>query len=477
VAIDEVRIGDRVLVNPGARVPVDGVVLSGHSFVDEASITGEPLPAEKSAGDVIYAGTINQSGALDVRADRVGRDTSFGKIIMAVEQAERSRAPIQRTADRLSAYLVYFALGCAALTYALTRDARSTIAVIIVAGACGIAAGTPLAVLGGIGRAARGSAIIKGGRYLEALWAIDTVVLDKTGTLTLGQPVVRALRPATGVSDGDLLSAAAVAERRSEHPLARAILRRADDMRLPRVEPDRFSYEIGRGVAATLDGVDVIVGTATMLAARGVTLSDNGRAESGDVASVFVARGERYLGAIDIVDQVRPESAAAVRALRAMGLRTVLLTGDRAAVAAAVGRELGVDEVAGELLPEAKADAVKQMIARGNKVAMVGDGVNDAPALMQATVGIAMGSGTDVARESASIVLLGSDLSTLVETFRLARRTRRTIMQNFVGTLGVDGVGVGLAAFGMLNPLLAAFIHVSSELAFILNSARLLPGR
>ena len=477
VRADEIRIGDLVLVNPGSRIPVDGTVAGGHSFVDQAPITGESMPVEKSAGAWAYAGTINQSGALEVRAERLGRDTSFGKIVEAVERAERSRAPIQKLADRLAGYLVYFALGAAALTFLITRDVRSTISVVIVAGACGIAAGTPLAILGGIGRAARQGAIIKGGRYLETLARVDTVIFDKTGTLTLGAPEVEEVLPAAGISERTLLEAAAAAERRSEHPFAKAILAIAESHSISVVEPQDFAYTPGRGITARVDGDEIVAGTRALLGERQVAAPEDASDDSRGSSAVLIARGGRYLGAIRVADSVRPEAKAAVGGLKAIGIRTILLTGDARNVAEAVAAELGVDEVAAELLPEAKQARVKSLVERGRVTAMVGDGINDAPALMQANVGVAMGSGTDVARESASVVLLGNNLLKFVETVRLARRTRRTILQNFVGTLAVDGVGIGLAAMGLLNPLLAAFIHVSSELVFILNSARLLPTR
>jgi heavy metal translocating P-type ATPase len=471
---DQVLVGDLVLVNPGAKVPVDGTVVAGHSFVDQATITGESMPVEKSTGAGVFAGTINQSGALEVRAGRLGRDTSFGKIIEAVERAERSRAPVQRLADRLAGYLVYFAMAAAAVTFAVTRDARSTISVIIVAGACGIAAGTPLAILGAIGRAARQGAIVKGGLYLETLAKIDTVALDKTGTLTFGAPEVREIQAVAGVDPRTVIEAAAIAERRSEHPLGKAILTRAGGLGLPVLEPDEFAYAPGRGVVARINGDEVVVGNRALFRERGI---DTGGANGngGAASEVLVARGGRLLGAIHIADRLRPEAKGAVAELRAMGLKTVLLTGDQRGVAEAVARELGVDEMIAELLPDAKLEQVRRMVGQGRKVAMVGDGVNDAPALMAASVGVAMGSGTDVARESANVVLLGNDLSKFVETVRLARWMRGIIMQNFVGTLVVDGVGMGLAAVGLLNPLLAAFIHVASELTFILNSTRLLP--
>jgi heavy metal translocating P-type ATPase len=476
ISLSEVTIADTVLVAPGERIPVDGTVRGGHSYVDQATITGESTPVEKAAGAIVFAGTINQSGILEITVERLGRDTSFGKIIQAVEQAERSRAPVQKTADRYAGYLVYFALACAALTFTITRDARSTISVIIVAGACGIAAGTPLAILGAIGRAAHEGAIVKGGRYLEALWAVDTIAFDKTGTVTVGSPNVREVRPVDGVSEQAVLQAAAIAERRSEHPLAEAIVRRADAVGLAPTEPDTFQYIPGRGIAANTNGDEILVGSRAHFAGRGLTVDLYWATEVGRaVSEVFVARGGRLLGSILIADPVRPEAPAAIRALQRMGLKTVLLTGDARLVAEVIAKDLGIDHVEADLLPDQKVEAVSQMGAVGHNVAMVGDGVNDAPALAHATVGVAMGSGTDVARESADIVLLGNDLSKFVETVRIARRAQGIIRFNFIGTLAVDAVGVGLAAFGFLNPLFAAFIHVASELTFILNSARLLP--
>jgi len=475
ISAEELRIGDAILVAPGGRIPVDGTVLSGDSFVDESRITGESLPKEKTADARVFAGSINQSGALEIRAERIGRDTSYGKIIEAVERAERSRAPVQRLADRLAGYLVYFALAAAALTYLVTRDIVSTISVVIVAGACGIAAGTPLAILGGIGRCARLGAIIKGGVHLETLGRVDLVVIDKTGTLTFGRPEVQRIVCAEGVPVDKVLDAAASAELRSEHPLSKAIVAYVRGQARSIREPERFDYTPGRGITALVDGVVVLVGNAALMQDRGIPVPSSLSHDHEAASDVFVARDGQVLGLIAISDTVRYEAREAVDALNKMSMRTVLLTGDSKTAAENVARQLGIREVFAGALPEEKLARVRGFVkGDGKTVAMIGDGVNDAPALVEASVGVAMGSGTDVARESADVVLLGNDLARFVETLLVARRVRRTIWQNFVGTVAVDALGMGLAAFGLLGPLLAAFIHVTSEMTFILNSARLL---
>lgn len=467
--------GEIVLIRPGSRIPVDGHVVSGHSFVEQAAITGEPMPSEKTIGSEVYAGTINQAGTLQVRVDRLGKETTFGKIIEAVENAEHSRAPIQKTADRLAGYLVYFALGAAVLTFILTHNIRSTISVIIVAGACGIAAGTPLAILGAIGRAARHGSIIKGGIYLEALGQLDTVFLDKTGTLTYGVPLVTKISTGPGISERTLLEAAGSAERNSEHPLGRAIVRFAEQQRITIVEPEHFEYRIGRGVLASLDGKQAVVGSRALFKELGIALPQH--AGTADGTEILVARGGRYHGSVLVTDQLRPSAIAAVKALQEMKIKVILLTGDTRGAAETVADHLGIVQVYPELLPQQKASFIAEQVRKGRTVAMLGDGINDAPALSEATVGVAMGAGTDVARESADVVLIGNDLTKFVETVQVARNCRRIILQNFYGTLIVDTAGIGLAAAGFLNPLLATFIHVASELTFILNSTRLLPPR
>ena len=472
VPVAELRRGDRVLIRPGTRIPVDGQVVSGSSSVEEAAITGESLPADKLTGSRVYAGTLNQTGALEVAVESLGRDTTFGRIIEAVESAEQTRAPIQRLADRLAGYLVYFALGSAVITLLITHNLRSTISVIIVAGACGIAAGTPLAILGAIGRAARQGAVIKGGVYLEQLAKTDTVLLDKTGTLTYGKPRVVSIDAVAGCDSDELLRAAAAAERNSEHPLAVAVLVAARDRRLSVAEPSSFEYTPGKGVRARVDGRAILVGNAALLHDAGVSLPAMSAAPG---AQILVAREGRFIGSIHIADQVRDGAREAIRELQAMGLAIELLTGDTEASAKAVAETLGVLQVSSGLLPEQKSARVDELIRGGRTVTMIGDGINDAPALSHAQCGVAMGSGTEVAHASANVLLIGNDLRKFVETLKTARWCRSVIFQNFYGTLIVDAFGIALAAAGLINPLLAAFIHVSSELTFILNSTRLLP--
>jgi heavy metal translocating P-type ATPase len=472
VHVSELRHGDRVLIRPGARIPVDGQVLSGNSSVEEAAITGEPLPQDKLPGSRVFAGTLNQTGALEVAVENLGRDTTFGRIVEAVEKAEQTRAPIQRLADRLAGYLVYFALGSAILTLLITHNVRATISVIIVAGACGIAAGTPLAILGAIGRAARQGAIIKGGVYLELLANINTVLLDKTGTLTYGKPRVASVDPAYGYEADEILRIAAAAERNSEHPLAHAVVAAAQEKQMEIGEPSAFSYTPGKGVHAEVEGHAVVIGNTVLLEEANVPLPAMSVRPG---ARVLVARDGRFIGSIQIADQVRDGTSEAIRELQEMGLHIELLSGDAGSSAGAVAESIGISQVSGGLLPEQKSARVDELIRLGRTVAMIGDGINDAPALSHAHVGVAMGSGADIALASANVLLIGNDLRKFVATLKTARWCRAVILQNFYGTLAVDAVGIGLAAVGLINPLLAAFIHVSSELTFILNSTRLLP--
>ena len=490
VPLDEVRPGQVIALSPGGRVPVDGVVRTGRADVDQSRITGEALPVQVGPGDRVPAGSITR-GALELEVERVGEESSYGRIVAAVRHAQSSRAPVQRLADRLAARIVYLALAAALVTFLVTRDVRATISVIIVAGACGVAAGTPLAVLAAIARAARCGAFVKDGTHLEQLSAVDTVVVDKTGTLTVGEPQVVSVRPTEAAAGEDeVLALAAAAEWNSEHPIGRAIYAEAAVRDLTVPMPGDVAYSPGAGVSAHVEGRQITVGRC-----RGqknqperdasdcedeAALSTESDPEAPSATSVVEVRADgQLLGTIALADRLRQGAATAVRDLGDMGLGVLMLTGDSAASARHVAGLLGLaeEQVRADLLPTDKEEVIESLRRAGKRVAMVGDGVNDAPALGAADVGIAMGTGTDVAREAGDVVLVGSAPADLVETVRVARRARRIIMVNFVGTVVVDVVGMIAAGLGLLGPVAAALVHVVSESAFILNSARLVPRR
>ena len=505
VPLDEVRPGQVIALSPGGRVPVDGVVRTGRADVDQSRITGEALPVQVGPGDRVPAGSITR-GALELEVERVGEDSSYGRIVAAVRHAQSSRAPVQRLADRLAARIVYLALAAALITFLTTRDVRATISVIIVAGACGVAAGTPLAVLAAIARAARCGAFVKDGTHLEQLSTVDTVVLDKTGTLTVGAPRVVSVTPVEsvaqpGAGEAEILALAAAAEWNSEHPIGRAIHTEAAVRDLTVPVPDDVAYSPGAGVSARVDGRRITVGrredqegrerARTRSAADDTNGADGATDAVSSTASDFESDPEapaatsvvevradgRLLGTIALADRLRQGAATAVRDLSDMGLEVLMLTGDSPASARHVARVLGMaeEQVRAGLLPTDKEKVIDSLRRAGKCVAMVGDGVNDAPALSAADVGVAMGTGTDVAREAGDVVLVGSAPADLVETVRVARRARRIIMVNFVGTVVVDVVGMIAAGLGLLGPVAAALVHVVSESAFILNSARLVP--
>ncbi len=475
---------DIVIVRDGERIPVDGTIVVGSGFVNQSAMTGESARLEKSSGDTVYAGSINESGIIEVRTDKIGSETLFGKIIKLVEEAENKKAPIQKISDRLATWLVEFAIGFSALTYLLTRNVTSTLSVIVVAGACGVAAGTPLAIVSIMGKTAKKGTIVKGGAYVEEMSRIDTVVIDKTGTLNFRAPVVTDTVAFEGYTQQQVLQYAAVAERHSNHPLARAITNKAAELgiMLPNssVSPSSSNYVPGKGIVSVYEGEENIVGNNVLMVERNVRFPASNESDlySRDVSNggstILVAHAGIVCGMIAISDKVRGESKKAIADLKKMGIRTVMLTGDNQATAKAVADEVGVKEFHAELLPGDKVDFVEELVAEGHRVAMVGDGINDAPALARANVGIGMGAGTDVAIEEADIVLMTNDLQKIADVARLSKKAYRTIMTNFYGTVAVDGIGVTLAFLGFLSPLLAAGIHVVSELIFILNSARLI---
>ena len=483
IPLDDLVPGQVIALRPGGRVPADGVVRRGSADIDQSRITGESMPVTVGTGDHVPAGSITQ-GPLELEVTRAGEDSSFGRIIAAVRAAQDSRAPVHRLADVLAARIIYLALGLALITLLVTRDAQATISVVIAAGACGVAAGTPLAVLAAIARGARTGAFVKDGAHLEILSAVDTVVLDKTGTLTTGAPRVVGLRPASGGAGAEdsLLRLAAAAEWNTEHPIGQAIVERARERALDIPSPASSRYTPGMGVEALVEGRLVRVGRLDADQAAQVAnslSSPTGAAglPAGTTAVQVVVDG-RAAGIILVADELREGSALMLSQIRGMGLDVLMLTGDAPSTAARIGAELGLapEQIRAGLLPQDKDAIVGELRAAGHRVAMVGDGVNDAPALSAADVGIAMGSGTDVAREAGDIVLVSSDPLSLARTIRIARRARGIIMANFIGTIAVDAVAMGLAALGLLGPIAAALVHVGSETAFILNSARLAPA-
>ena len=479
VDVRSVSPNEIVLVRDGERIPVDGVVVKGSALVNQSTITGETVSTEKTAGSRVYAGSINESGLLEVRTEKVGSDTTFGKIIELVKEAENRKAPIEKLADKLATRLVTFAILFSLVTFIVTRNLISTISVIVVAGACGVAAGTPLAMIATIGNASKRGVIVKGGTYIEELNRVDTIVIDKTGTLTFGVPVVTDVAPFGDADPREVLQFAASAEKYSKHPIATAIVEKANELGIRPEEHSTFNYTPGKGVKVEGNGHRILVGNNVLLSEEGVqvpleAVSAAGQRASEGKTAIYVAQNKKICGLIAVSDKIRDESKTAIADLKRMGLKTVMLTGDNMVAAHMVANEVGIEEVYADLLPQDKVEIIKRFVAEGHKVAMVGDGINDAPALAYAQVGIGMGAGTDVTIEEADIVLMTNDLQRIAYIVKASKKAYRTIMQNFYGTLSVDGIGVALAFLGFLNPLLAAGIHVASEFAFISNSARLI---
>jgi Cd2+/Zn2+-exporting ATPase/Cu+-exporting ATPase len=476
----DLRAGDRILIRPGERSPADGTVEDGIAAVDQSPITGESMPVEKGPGAEVLAGTIVHGGALRLRLTRVGADTTLGRIIRLVEEAEANKAPVQRFADRFTAWYVPVVVGAAGLTYLLGGQIRSAIAVLLVACACAVALATPTAVIASVGSAARQGILIKGGRYLELLARADTLVMDKTGTLTFGLPAVTDLVPVDGFPPEELLRLAASAERYSEHPIGEAMRAAAGQNSLPLSSPEGFEALPGMGVRARVDGVEVLAGGRRLLEERGVTppadlISRVSRLEELGKTVFYLAGDGAVHGALAVSDLLRPEVSEALSDLRGLGFRRmILLTGDNERAARALATPLGV-EYRAELLPEDKIDIVRDLQTNGATVLMVGDGVNDAPALAQADVGIAMGvAGADAALEAADVALMRDDWRAVAGAVRIGRRAFRVIQQNLgIGVL-YNTLGIVLAGFGVLPPVAAAAGQSIPDLLVMLNSARLL---
>jgi Cu+-exporting ATPase len=496
VPIDQVVVGELVRVRPGDRVPVDGVLIEGASAIDESMVTGESLPVEKTVGDRVIGATMNASGSFVMRAERVGRDTTLSQIVTLVEQAQGSKAPIQRLADRVTGWFVPAVIVIATLTFIgwmllgpeprLPLALTSAIAVLIIACPCAMGLATPTAIMVGTGKGAENGILIRDGAALEHAHRVTAVVLDKTGTITRGQPAVTLVRPVSGTTEAELMRIVAAAERGSEHPLAEAIVRHADGLGLEALPVTAFEAVAGHGVRATVGGSQVLVGTEAHLEAAGVEVSGLSLLASEIAARgaspVLVARDGALVGLIGLSDTVKPESAAAVKRLRQAGLAVWMITGDRRATAQKIGAEVGIgpDRILADVLPAEKAAKVAELQASGMVVAMVGDGINDAPALAQADLGIAIGTGADVALEASDITLVGDDLRAVPTAVRLSRSTMRVIRQNLGWAFGYNvmliPVAAGLlwpVAGLLLSPALAAGAMALSSVSVVTNSLRL----
>jgi Cu+-exporting ATPase len=494
VPLDAVVPGDLLRIRPGEKIPVDGIVLEGKSAVDESMLTGEPIPVEKGPGDRVVGATVNQTGGLVIRAEKVGAETLLAQIVRMVAEAQRSRAPIQRLADQVSAWFVPAVIAVAAATFAawavmgpeprLAYALVNAVAVLIIACPCALGLATPMSIMVATGRGAQAGVLFKNAEAIEQLRAVDTLVVDKTGTLTEGRPRLSVVEAAAGFEENELLRLAASLERGSEHPLAAAIVAGAEARGLALAAPERFESHTGKGVSGSIGGRSVALGNVRLLDALGVgagPLAARAEALRADgQTAMFVAVDGRAAGLVAVADPIKATTPEAIRRLQADGIRVVMLTGDSRTTAAAVAKRLGLDEVIAEVLPEEKAKQVRDLQAAGRCVAMAGDGVNDAPALAQADVGIAMGTGTDVAMESADVTLVRGDLRGIVRARALSRATLRNIRQNLFFAFAYNALGVPVAAGvlypwlgALLSPMIAAAAMSLSSVSVIANALRL----
>jgi Cu+-exporting ATPase len=494
VAIDAIAVDDLLRVRPGEKIPVDGVVTGGRSSVDESMVTGESMPVSKAEGAVVIGGTVNQSGGLVVRATKVGRDTMLSRIVDMVAKAQRSRAPIQRLADQVAGWFVPAVIAAALLAFAVwmlfgpeprfTYALVASVTVLIIACPCALGLATPMSIMVGVGRGAHSGILIRDAEGLERMESIDTLVIDKTGTLTEGKPKLVKIIPVEGFDENELLRLAASVERGSEHPLATAIVNAASERKLAVGDVSDFASPSGKGATGTVAGKTVALGNASLMDEQGIDtkeLDADAETARGDGATaIFIAVDGRAAGIIAIADPVKPSAQGAMAALRGEGLRIVMLTGDNVTTARAVAKRLGIDEVEAGVLPERKSEVVQRLRGEGRRVAMVGDGINDAPALAAADIGIAMGGGTDVAIESAGVTLLTGDLTGLVRVRRLSVATMRNIRQNLAFAFLYNAAGVPVAAgvlyplFGiLLSPMIGAAAMALSSVSVIGNALRL----
>lgn len=490
--IEEVEAGDIILVRPGERIPVDGEVVEGHTAIDESMLTGESIPIDKNPGDKVYAASMNKNGMIRFRATKVGEETALAQIIKLVEEAQGSKAPIAQLADVVSGYFVPVVVAIAVLAFAAWLIAGETlvfaltvfISVLVIACPCALGLATPTAIMVGTGKGAEYGILIKGGEALETTHKVDIIVLDKTGTITEGKPDVTDIITASDITKERLLQMAASAEKGSEHPLGEAIVRKAESEGINILKTDHFEAIPGQGIEVDIDGINCLIGNRKLMDGRGITLGDleevsNRLADEGKTP-MYIAMDNKISGIIAVADVVKENSAKAIKKLKSMGMEVAMITGDNRKTAEAIARQVGIDRVLAEVLPHDKSNEVKKLQAEGKKVCMVGDGINDAPALVQADVGIAIGSGTDVAMESADIVLMRSDLMDVPTAIQLSKSTIRNIKQNLFWAFGYNSAGIPIAAgllhvFGgpLLNPMFAAAAMSLSSVSVVTNALRL----
>ncbi len=482
IPVEDVVVGDRLIVKPGEKIPVDGVVVKGSTAVDESMLTGESIPVEKTVGSEVIGATLNKNGTIEMRATKVGKDTALAGIVKIVEEAQGSKAPIQRMADIISGYFVPIVVVIAVLTFIiwitfvtpgnLELALVTAIAVLVIACPCALGLATPTSIMVGTGRSAENGILFKGGEHLERTRELDTIVLDKTGTITKGEPEVTDF-----IGDKELLQYVASAEKASEHPLAEAIVKYAKEQGIPLLETETFTAIPGHGIEAMINGKHVLVGTRKLMRDRGVAIAPfeelmNEYERSGKTAMVIAIDG-KYQGVIAVADTVKETAKEAIRELKQLGLDVIMLTGDNERTARAIAKDVGIDHVIAQVLPGDKADRIKELQLQGKKVGMVGDGINDAPALAVADIGIAIGTGSDVAIETADVTILGGDLKLIPKAIRLSRATMRNIKQNLFWALVYNSLGIPIAALGLLAPWIAGAAMAFSSVSVVTNSLRL----
>ncbi|EPY7708997.1 heavy metal translocating P-type ATPase [Bacillus pacificus] len=487
ILIEEVVAGDIVYVKPGEKIPVDGEIVEGKSAIDESMLTGESIPVDKTIGDVVIGSTMNKNGFLKVKATKVGRDTALAQIIKVVEEAQGSKAPIQRVADQISGIFVPVVVGIAIITFAVWMifvtpgdfggALEKMIAVLVIACPCALGLATPTSIMAGSGRSAEYGILFKGGEHLEATHRLDTVILDKTGTVTNGKPVLTDVIVADGFHEEEILRLVGAAEKNSEHPLAEAIVDGIKEKKIDIPSSETFEAIPGFGIESVVEGEQLLIGTRRLMKKFNIDIEEVSKSmeelEREGKTAMLIAINKEYAGIVAVADTVKDTSKAAIARLKKMGLDVVMITGDNTQTAQAIAKQVGIDHVIAEVLPEGKAEEVKQLQGQGKKVAMVGDGINDAPALATADIGMAIGTGTDVAMEAADITLIRGDLNSIADAIFMSKMTIRNIKQNLFWALAYNGLGIPIAALGFLAPWVAGAAMAFSSVSVVLNALRL----